>query len=30
MDVYADSLTEEALRRDFYYAFSDNKISGYS
>ena len=28
MDVYADSLTEEALRRDFYYAFSDTKYPG--
>jgi phosphoribosyl 1,2-cyclic phosphate phosphodiesterase len=28
MDVYADSLTEEALRRDFYYAFSDMKYPG--
>jgi phosphoribosyl 1,2-cyclic phosphate phosphodiesterase len=28
MKVYADSLTEEALRRDFYYAFSDTKYPG--
>ena len=28
MDVYADSLTEEAVRRDFYYAFSDTKYPG--
>ena len=28
MDVYADSLTEEALRRDFYYAFTDMKYPG--
>ncbi len=28
MDVYADSLTEAALRRDFYYAFSDTKYPG--
>lgn len=28
MEVYADSLTEEALRRDFYYAFSDKKYPG--
>jgi phosphoribosyl 1,2-cyclic phosphate phosphodiesterase len=28
MDVYADSLTEEALRRDFHYAFSDTKYPG--
>ncbi len=28
MDVFADSLTEEALRRDFYYAFSDTKYPG--
>jgi len=28
MDVYADSLTEEALRRDFYYAFADTKYPG--
>ena len=28
MDVYADSLTEEALRRDFYYAFTDTKYPG--
>lgn len=28
MDIYANSLTEEAVRRDFYYAFSENKYSG--
>lgn len=28
MKVYADSLTEEALRRDFYYAFSDHHYPG--
>ncbi|MBL7730719.1 MAG: MBL fold metallo-hydrolase [Chitinophagaceae bacterium] len=28
MAVYADSLTEEAVRRDFYYAFSDTKYPG--
>lgn len=28
MEVYADSLTEEALRRDFYYAFSDTHYPG--
>lgn len=28
IDVYADSATEEAVRRDFYYAFSDNKYPG--
>ncbi|HEX7905999.1 MAG TPA: MBL fold metallo-hydrolase [Chitinophagaceae bacterium] len=28
MDIYADSLTEEALRREFYYAFSDTKYPG--
>lgn len=28
MDVYANYLTEEALRRDFYYAFSDTKYPG--
>jgi phosphoribosyl 1,2-cyclic phosphate phosphodiesterase len=28
MNVYANSLTEEALRRDFYYAFSDTKYPG--
>ncbi|HEY6505956.1 MAG TPA: MBL fold metallo-hydrolase [Chitinophagaceae bacterium] len=28
MNVYADSLTEEAVRRDFYYAFSDTKYPG--
>lgn len=28
IDVYADSLTEEAVRRDFYYAFSDTKYPG--
>jgi phosphoribosyl 1,2-cyclic phosphate phosphodiesterase len=28
MDIYADALTEEALRRDFYYAFSDTRYPG--
>ncbi|MBL7762472.1 MAG: MBL fold metallo-hydrolase [Chitinophagaceae bacterium] len=28
MEIYADSLTEEAIRRDFYYAFSDTKYPG--
>lgn len=28
IDVFADSLTEEAVRRDFYYAFSDTKYPG--
>ncbi len=28
MDLYANSLTEEALRRDFYYAFTDTKYPG--
>ena len=28
MNVFADSLTEEALRRDFYYAFADTKYPG--
>ncbi|HUR67016.1 MAG TPA: MBL fold metallo-hydrolase [Chitinophagaceae bacterium] len=28
INVYADSLTEEAVRRDFYYAFSDTKYPG--
>lgn len=28
IDVYADSLTEEAVRRDFYYAFADTKYPG--
>lgn len=28
MDLYANYLTEEALRRDFYYAFSDTKYPG--
>lgn len=28
IDVYADSLTEEAVRRDFHYAFSDTKYPG--
>ena len=28
MDVYAGTLTEEALRRDFYYAFSDTRYPG--
>ena len=28
MDVYCNYLTEEALRRDFYYAFSDTRYPG--
>ena len=28
IDIYADSLTEEALRRDFYYAFTDTRYPG--
>lgn len=28
IDVYADSMTEEAVRRDFYYAFTDTKYPG--
>lgn len=28
MFIYANSLTEEAVRRDFYYAFSDTKYPG--
>jgi len=28
MQVYANTLTEEALRRDFYYAFSETKYPG--
>ena len=28
MNLYADSLTEEALRRDFYYAFTDTRYPG--
>lgn len=28
MKIYANSLTEEAVRRDFYYAFSDTKYPG--
>jgi phosphoribosyl 1,2-cyclic phosphate phosphodiesterase len=28
MNVYADSLTEAAIRRDFYYAFSDTQYPG--
>lgn len=28
MEIFADSLTEEALRRDFYYAFADTKYPG--
>lgn len=28
MQLYANSLTEEAIRRDFYYAFSDSKYPG--
>jgi phosphoribosyl 1,2-cyclic phosphate phosphodiesterase len=28
MDVYANALTEEAIRRDFYYAFGEKKYPG--
>ncbi len=28
MDIYANASTEEAIRRDFYYAFSDNHYPG--
>ena len=28
MQLYANYLTEEALRRDYYYAFSENKYPG--
>jgi len=28
MHIYANALTEEALRRDFYYAFNDKKYPG--
>jgi phosphoribosyl 1,2-cyclic phosphate phosphodiesterase len=28
MELYANSLTEEAIRREFYYAFSDTKYPG--
>ena len=28
MNVYANAVTEEAVRRDFYYAFGDNKYPG--
>lgn len=28
MSIYANSLTEEAVRRDFYYAFTDTKYPG--
>lgn len=28
MNVYANALTEEAIRRDYYYAFSDKKYPG--
>ena len=28
MEIYADSLTEEALRRDFHYAFADTRYPG--
>lgn len=28
IDVFADSVTEEAVRRDFYYAFTDTKYPG--
>lgn len=28
MNIYANSLTEEAVRRDFYYAFTETRYSG--
>lgn len=28
MNIYANALTEEAIRRDFYYAFSDKRYPG--
>lgn len=28
IDIYADALTEEAVRRDFYYAFADTRYPG--
>lgn len=28
INIYADSLTEEAVRRDFYYAFTDTRYPG--
>ncbi len=28
MELYANAITQEALRRDFYYAFADNKYPG--
>jgi phosphoribosyl 1,2-cyclic phosphate phosphodiesterase len=28
MNIYANALTEEAVRRDFYYAFADIKFTG--
>ena len=28
LDIYANPMTEEAIRRDFYYAFSDKKYPG--
>jgi phosphoribosyl 1,2-cyclic phosphate phosphodiesterase len=28
MQLYANSLTEEALRRDYYYAFAENRYPG--
>jgi phosphoribosyl 1,2-cyclic phosphate phosphodiesterase len=28
MEIYANSLTEEALRRDFYYAFAEKRYPG--
>ena len=28
MDIYANALTEEALRRDYYYAFTDTRYPG--
>ena len=29
MEIYADALTDEALRREFYYAFADIIIPGF-
>jgi phosphoribosyl 1,2-cyclic phosphate phosphodiesterase len=28
LDIYANALTEEAIRRDFYYAFTETRYSG--
>ncbi|MBO9658144.1 MAG: MBL fold metallo-hydrolase [Chitinophagaceae bacterium] len=28
IDIYANAMTEEAVRRDFYYAFTENKFPG--